>query len=119
LQPEQLHVMTDPYGALSWFAASHQHQGLSSDRVRVASRRATRPSCRTWVDLNAVDPNEVDLNADDHSLVVRCVGDQIPSDFLLTALMFRVHRHDEGGHREKVGSLNASHHDEGGHHFRA
>ncbi len=112
-------MMTDPYDALSWFAASHQHQGLSSDRVRVASLRATRPSCQTWVDLNAVDPNEVDLSADDHSLVVRCVGDQIPSDFLLTALMFRVHRHDEGGHREKVGSLNASRHDEGGHHFRA
>lgn len=106
--------MTGPYGAPSWFAASHQRQGLSLDRVRVASQRATPQSCQTWVDLN-----EVDLNADDHSLVVRCVGDQIPSDFLSTALMFRVHRHDEDDHREKVGSLNASRHDEDDHHFRA
>jgi hypothetical protein len=73
-------VMTDPCGALSWFAASHQHQGPSSDRVRVASRRVTPQSCRTWVDLS-----EGDLSADDHSLVVRCAGDQNPSDFLLTA----------------------------------
>jgi hypothetical protein len=84
LQQEQLHVMTDPYGALSWFAASHQHQGPSSDRVRVASRRVTPQSCRTWVDLSEVDLSEVDPNADDHSLVVRYVGDQTPSDFLLT-----------------------------------
>jgi len=111
--------MTGPYGAPSWFAASHQRQGLSLDRVRVASQRATPQSCQTWVDLNEGDLSEVDLIGGDRSLVVRCVGDQIPSDFLLTALMFRVHRHDEGGHREKVGSLNASRHDEGGHHFRA
>jgi hypothetical protein len=72
--------MTDPYGALSWFAASHQHQLPSSDRVRVASRRVTPQSCRTWVDLS-----EGDLSADDHSLAGHCVGDQTPSEFLLTA----------------------------------
>jgi len=121
--------MTGPYGAPSWFAASHQHQLPSSDRVRVASRRATPQSSLPWVDLSSVDLNEVDLsevdlnevdlNEVDHSLVVRCVGDQIPSDFPLTAVMFRVHRHDGGGHHEKVGSSNASHHDEDDHHFRA
>ena len=78
-------MMTDPYGALSWFAASHQHQRPSWDRVRVASRRVTPQSCQTWGDLNEVDLSEGDLSADDHSLVVRCVGDQTPSDFLLTA----------------------------------
>jgi len=103
--------MTGPYGAPSWFAESHQRQGLSSDRVRVASRRVTPQSCQTWGDLSEVDLNEVD-----HSLVVRCVGDQTPSDFPLTAVMFRVHRHDGGGHHEKVGLLSASHHDGGGHH---
>jgi hypothetical protein len=84
LQQEQLHAMTGPCGAPSWFAASHQHQLPSSDRVRVASRRVTPQSCRTWVDLSEVDLSEVDPNADDHSLVVRYVGDQTPSDFLLT-----------------------------------
>lgn len=72
--------MTGPCGAPSWFAASHQHQLPSSDRVRVASRRVTPQSCRTWVDLSEGDPN-----ADDRWLVVRCVGDQTQSDFLLTA----------------------------------
>lgn len=110
--------MTGPYGAPSWFAASHQHQLPSSGRVRVASRRATPQSSLPWGDLSSVDLNEVDLNEVDHSLVARCVGDQNPSDCRLTGLMFRVHRHDGGGHREKVGLLSASHHDEDGHHYR-
>ena len=78
-------MMTDPYGALSWFAASHQHQRPSWDRVRVASRRVTPQSCRTWVDLSEGDLSADDLSADDHSSVGRYVGDQTPSDFLLTA----------------------------------
>jgi len=105
--------MTGPYGAPSWFAASHQHQLPSSDRVRVASRRATPQSSLPWVDLSSVDLNEVDLNEVDLNEV-----DLTPSDCLLTGLMFRVHRHDGGGHREKVGLLSASHHGEDGLHFR-
>jgi len=115
--------MTGPYGAPSWFAASHQHQLPSSDRVRVASRRATPQSSLPWVDLssvdlNEVDLNEVDLNEVDLNEVDLNEVDLTPSDCLLTGLMFRVHRHDGGGHREKVGLLSASHHGEDGLHFR-